>query len=928
MKIMRAWDKGNSKVAFVYRDKETGRKKIGERKFDWWFYVKTSDYEHYKNQFKSFENQNLIMRCEPEGLYTRVYVERPHRTELFNTEMEFVWEHKNFLFNELQQKLELLSVQTYEADVLPYKRFCLQDDIEFEDKHKLLFLDIETDDRHRNGQPVPGEYRILSVALGEMNSKIAWLCIDEDTDEAEKSMLLKLAKIMNSYDVLIGWNSSSFDLPYIKSRFMRYGISIDWRKLFSQDFMKIFQKTVSLRSYALDAVAKELELEGKVEHSDYSIYRMWKDNRPLLKKYNIQDVNIMIEMEKKTNYLNAARNVNIIGMCPCDDPYITRKIDNLMLKQAQEDKHFHFKTMVKNYGEIDVDDVSYEGAYVFPPKAGIYYGIKVFDFSSLYPNTIKTLNISPDTLIRHGDNIDEKFIITTPTPAKHKFRKDFIGILPKVIMKMKKNRDYYKDLMAKEEPGSVMHKTYDTLQYVYKSFGLSFYGALGEKHTRFYDVRIAESVTLGGQYFNKTCAAWLEKQGKVIVYGDSVTKNRRTIIKIDNEISVVSFEELYNMCDKFTHQRGKEFGEFKNNEVFTLSYNFNTKESEWKRINVVIKHKTNKKIYRIVGCGYSTEVTEDHSLINSSGNCFKATECDVNSPFLVFETYTKNGNKPTITEIEYDGYVYDLSVEDNNNFVDADGHVLLHNTDSVFVEKITPEQIDKIIKYLAKLCEIHAKQKFNCDECTLEMAYDKGFHKFIICNAKKRYAGYLNYLDGHIIEPMKLKITGFEYVRNDVCYFVKKYQKEFLTWLLNDKTPDLLEVRDWVINKRTDVMCGKLIADDLMFSKKITKPLSEYVTELPQVKVAKQMIKDGKDFWIGDKVQYFFLTFDSKKKPVPLPIYHYNGTYNSSYYWNNCIFPAFERILVVAFPSVKWDEYYILDKNKTGSLKLGRNLWS
>lgn len=768
-KIMRTWDKGNSKVAFVYRDKETGRKKIGETKFDWWFYVKTSDYEHYKNQFKSFENQNLIMRCEPEGLYTRVYVERPHRTELFNTEMEFVWEHKNFQFNELQQKLELLSVQTYEADVLPYKRFCLQEDIEFEDQYKLLFLDIETDDRVRNGQPVPGEYRILSVALGEMNGKIAWLCIDEDTDEAEKAMLLKLAKIMNSYDVLIGWNSSSFDLPYIKSRFMRYGISIDWRKLFSQDFMKIFQKTVSLRSYALDAVAKELELEGKVDHSEYSIYRMWKENRPLLKEYNIQDVNIMIELEKKTNYLNAARNVNIIGMCPCDDPYITRKIDNLMLKQAQEDKHFHFKTMVKNYGEEDVDDVSYEGAYVFPPKPGIYYGIKVFDFSSLYPNTIKTLNISPDTLINHGDNIDEKFTITTPTPAKHKFRKDFIGILPKVIMKMKKNRDYYKDLMAKEEPGSVMHKTYDTLQYVYKSFGLSFYGALGEKHTRFYDVRIAESVTLGGQYFNKTCAAWLEKQAKPIIYGD---------------------------------------------------------------------------------------------------------------------------------------------------------------TDSVFVDKVKDTEIDKIIKYLAKLCEIHAKQKFNCDECTLEMAYDKGFHKFIICNAKKRYAGYLNYLDGHIIDPMKLKITGFEYVRNDVCYFVKKYQKEFLTWLLNDKTPELLEVRDWIINKRTDVMSGKLTADDLVFSKKITKPLSEYATELPQVKVAKQMIEDGKDFWVGDKVQYFFLTFDSKKKPVPLPIYHYKGTYNSSYYWNNCIFPAFERILVVAFPSVKWDEYYILDKNKTGSLKVGRSLWT
>ncbi len=767
---MRAWDKSNSKIAFVYRDKDSGRKKIGEVKFDWWFYVKTSDYEHYKNQFNSFIEQNLIIKCEPDGLYTKIYVERSHKSELLNTEMEFVWEHKNFQFNQLSEKLALIGIQTYEADVLPYKRFCLQDDVEFEKDYKLLFLDIETDDRIRNGQPIPGEYRILSVALGEYSGKIAWLCIEEDTDEAEKAMLIKMAKVLNAYDVIIGWNSSLFDLPYIKSRFMRYGISIDWRKLFHQDFMKIFQKSVSLRSYSLDAVAKEMEIEGKIEHDEYSIYRMWKENRELLKKYNIQDVNIMIELEKKKSYLSTARNVNAIGMCPCDDPFITRKIDNLMLKQAQEDKHFHFKTMIKNYGEEEIEEEnSYEGAYVFPTKPGIYDNIKVLDFASLYPNTIKTFNISPDTLIAPSDKIDDSFVITTPTTSKHKFRKDFIGILPKVIMKMKENRDYYKRLMSKEIPGSLMHKTYNELQYVYKSFGLSFYGALGEKHTRFYDVRIAESVTLAGQYFIKTCAAWLEKQGKVIIYGD---------------------------------------------------------------------------------------------------------------------------------------------------------------TDSTFVQHVKDTEVNKIITCLAKLCDLHAKQKFNCDECTLEMDYDKGFHKFIICNAKKKYAGYLDFIDGHIVNPYKLKIAGFEYIRNDVCQFVKKYQKEFLTWILEDNKPDLMTVREWILDKQRQVMSGNLLLEDLVFSKKITKPLSEYATDLPQIKVAKDMILDGKDFWVGDKVQYFFLTFDSKKKPVPLPIYKFNNKYNESYYWNNCIYPAFERILVVAYPTIKWDEYYISDKNKTGSLKVGRSLWS
>jgi DNA polymerase, archaea type len=324
--------------------------------------------------------------------------------------------------------------------------------------------------------------------------------------------------------------------------------------------------------------------------------------------------------------------------------------------------------------------------------------------------------------------------------------------------------------MSKETPGSLMHKTYDNLQYVYKSFGLSFYGALGEIHTRFYDIRIAESVTLGGQYFNKAGAKFLEEKAYSIIYGD---------------------------------------------------------------------------------------------------------------------------------------------------------------TDSLFVDHIKHDsEVVTLLKQIKNLCAKIAKEEFNADICTLEMSYDKGFKTFLIVNAKKRYAGYIDYLDGHEVNPCKLKITGFEYVRTDQCGFVKKYQKEILEWVLSDEPPTPVQIRAWILDKQTKVFSGKLPLDELMFAQKVTKPIDQYDKPMMHTKVAEQMMKDGKDFWIGDKVPYFIESFDTRKKPLPRPLYAFKGKYNESYYWNNKIFPAFERVLVVAYPTVKWDEYYIKGAS-TGSAKAGRSfLWN
>lgn len=1013
-KIIRAWDSGKNEISYVYRDKQTNKKKIGKTKFHWWFYILTSDWNKHKANLANFLENGTINKTEDEGKYTRIYVDRKHNSEFLNKQLEYVWEYNNWNYNKLLNALDILDIQTFEADILPYKRWLLQENVEIENEYKVLLYDIETDDRPHKIEV--GKERIVSFAVKDANTGAQkFHILKEFTDEAEKELLTTMAKYFNRYDVVVSWNGSNFDDPYVRARFARYSIIIDYRKFLTQDHLKIFRTYgPKLTNYRLDTVGEEVCGINKVEHIE-SIYEMWKNNKKLLKKYNLRDVEIMYEIEKKTGFLGVARDINIIGKCFVDDVYITRKVDNMIVLQAQKDKHYHFKTKIK-VDDNDVKKKKFKGAYVFEPVPGYYHDVNVLDFSSLYPNVIKTFNISPDTLITPEleDVIPEEMRITSVTGAQ--FRKDILGIIPKVIMQMKEKRDYYKGLMANYDKGSMEHDIYDRLQYCYKSFGLSFYGAIGETHSRFYDVKVAESVTQGGVYFNKLCSKKCKQMDANTIYGDSVTGERCTVIKEFDEVNIVTFEELFKMTDVKIKERGKEFGRF-DNLVLTLSYNFKTNQSEWKPIKTVIRHKTNKQIY-----GYRTrhgmsKLTADHSLINSNGKCFKpierfdsfhipvlknetieitdddsirlsindiiysmrhssefdlpqfvynlpiefkkyfiemllnisnnfktsstklasavcyiANEIDY-KPIIRYEnnvyiininnTYDKIITENKCEKMDYCGYVYDLSVEDNHNFVDAMGNLLLHNTDSVFLDGLKRENVKNTTNILKKLCKLHAVKKFNCDECTLKMEYDKGFSRLIVVS-KKRYAGLITFLDGHFLEEQKMYVAGLEYKRTDWCKFARDKQYELIKWLLQPDLPNVLDVKAWLLRQKEKIFNHEVTLEEIAKSEKITKPLEEYNGRYLNKIVALQMEADGKEVYVGDKVVYFIRSVNIKNQPNPEPDYKWDGRYAEMYYWNHMIYPALQRILEAVYKNVNWQGYNVSGTRM--NQKIGRTL--
>ena len=1160
-KIMRAWDRKHG-VAYVYRDSETGRTKIGEEKFDWFFYVKNKDFQKYSEVFSLLKEKDYVTKYESEHTYTKVFVEREHNSDLLDKNMQFVWEYKDKVLNYVLKYLSVSNIQHFEADLKIFQRWIIENNIQFESEYKLLYLDIETDDRMITGQPVPGEFQILSCSLIDgQNQKKAWLCCEDFGEEHEKKFLENLAKVINGYDVLIGFNSSSFDFPYIKARMAMYGIQIDWRKKFLQDLMKIYQKLgPQLPSYSLDSIAKFAIKRGKVI-TNKKTWELFKYDKQLLKKYNMEDSQLMVDIERKTGFLGVSREVNTMGKCPCDDPYISRKIDNMVLRQAYIDGHYHFKT--KDYNQ-EIKKHSFEGAFVLEPKVGLYKNVKVLDIGSLYPNTIRTFNISPDTLITSENEMDVPKDQIINSPSGHKFRKDFVGIIPKVIFETAEKRNYYKKLIKTVQPNSVEHKTYDRLQYVFKYFGLSFYGAMGLQTSRFYDSRVAESVTLGGQLFIKKSIEHLNKTGNLVIYSDSVTGDRCTWIVENGCLKLKTFQELFEMADIIIERDEKERRRF-SKPIFTVSYNFKENKSEFKKIEQIIKHKTNKNIYLYRSRDGVTNCTEDHSLINKIGICFKPFQLNNEAKNIKLPKFSKwygiidlrkfignykydlkfgkirelkfkdnkiflndaaffdryldlndvsrvkkllkllahyicNGASSTIEttksrfgamigienkELIYElkdiyseffhgfnvnvlvpnfkqredlkqkgwnvfnkGYklqimnalsaiifkqlcgqkayekkipdfiymldeelqryflleliegngnyqdgnmrfetsslklisgmalifdtlrikhsidykeikktymihqytneqyskhliknkninlgkikreVYDISVEANNNFVDACGNILLHNTDSAFIQLEHEEEIPKLIKEIHDICQDISIKQCNANECTVEFAYDKGFSKFIII-AKKRYAGYLTYLDERkLIEP-KLYVAGLEFKRTDQCLLLKKKQEELLKLLLSEKGINLSEARKFLENVKKYVFGNEIKLEEICFGQKLTKEVEEYKAETMHLKVVEEMIKDNKEVYVGDKICYFIEDVDKNGKPIPRPLYKFNGKFAKVYMFNNKILPPLTRLLEVVFKEIDWSSYEFRTVGKNKNPKYGRmGLWN
>ena len=312
--------------------------------------------------------------------------------------------------------------------------------------------------------------------------------------------------------------------------------------------------------YSLNNVAMT-EIDDAKIHYDGSMLDFYKSNFQKFWEYNVQDVNLVVKLDEKLKLIASARKITSFGCAPMDEIYgtISYVVSSLdIYARNVYNKVFLTYSKSSNRG-VDVDQ--YTGAFVFPTQAGLYkQGITGIDFNSLYPSTARVLNLSPETLVgmltvndtemdkeklpytlkyTNGETQElteeaykelfDKVCILAKNNAvfyKHEVRQ---GIFAKWCENFFMMRKSFKKLLAncneelhvidRKDPKNaerikeleVSAEVYDVTQYALKILINSAYGTLGTTFSPIYDVRLAEAITLTGQFANRSTAVFLNE---------------------------------------------------------------------------------------------------------------------------------------------------------------------------------------------------------------------------------------------------------------------------------------------------------------------------------------------------------------------------------------------------------------------------------
>jgi DNA polymerase elongation subunit (family B) len=370
----------------------------------------------------------------------------------------------------------------------------------------------------------------------------------------EKDLLTRFINIFAAIHptVITGWNTDGYDIPYLIGRIKKVlgaqaikklspaGIveqskSGKW-KIFgvsSLDYIKLYKNFTytELPNYRLDTVAKKELGRGKVEY-DGDLDTLFTQDIHKFAYYNMTDVDLIVDMDDKLQLLNLARTICHKGHVPYEDVYFASKyLDGAAIVDLKRNgfvapnKQFRFVE-----DETTADALA--GAYVMAPVPGLYKWIYDLDLTSLYPSIIMTANISPETKIAVIKDWNQECLLS-PTATQVQFtdgtwaqdikqwltdmnysvasngavyRNDKRGFLPTILEKWFDERVIYKDKRDTFEVGTEEYKFYDAMQLTQKVLLNSFYGVLGLKTFRFYDLDNAGAITAVGQSIIKFSA--------------------------------------------------------------------------------------------------------------------------------------------------------------------------------------------------------------------------------------------------------------------------------------------------------------------------------------------------------------------------------------------------------------------------------------
>jgi DNA polymerase-2 len=328
-------------------------------------------------------------------------------------------------------------------------------------------------------------------------------------------------------DILIGWNVINFDLWYLQRVCdhlgMRLALGRDgrvahWRDLDEDGLRKTVQMPgrvvldgiellraafYRFESFSLDNVSRELLGEGKLlagSGRGREISELFEQDKTALANYNLKDCELVSDIFQATALLDFAIARTVMTGLNIDRMGgSVASFDNLYLPRL------HRQGFVAPTASTDL--AGSPGGFVLDSMPGMYDHVLVLDFKSLYPSIIRTFFIDPLGLAL-GSHLAEDNTATVPGYLEASFARQG-HILPELILQLWDMRD-----QAKSQSDS-------PLSQAIKIIMNSFYGVLGTPGCRFFDPRLASSITLRGHEILQRTRDRIEQLGEAVIYGDT-----------------------------------------------------------------------------------------------------------------------------------------------------------------------------------------------------------------------------------------------------------------------------------------------------------------------------------------------------------------------------------------------------------------------
>ena len=583
----------------------------------------------YQNVF--FEKEKSIIHCwdDEKGYFTSKYRRYAYVRDGNGAHQSIHGERLKKL-NYWKQDDDL---KLYESDVNEMTRFLIDeygDSDELSTGHTILTFDIEVE--MNSGLPnietasnaitsiaahdsITNDYFVYVVNKGEKIDKtIKGAKVESfDTEEGLLSAFMSKWREINP-TIVTGWNIDFFDVTYLYNRYkLLFGQQyanqlspigkVSYNKYRNRyiiagvsalDYLALYKcyNFTELPNYRLDTVAT-IELgRGKIEYEG-NLDQLFRDDIEKFIEYNLVDVELVVDLDKKLQFIDLARAICHTGHVFYEDFLFSSKwLEGAILTFLRRSGRVAPNKPWRKKRNADGSDGEgkFTGAYVKEPNPGLYKWVYDLDLTSLYPSIIMSINISPETKIgkvkgytaeSHMKSemdsytiVDEGGRESKPMPKQNftnfieqqklsiasngvLYSQDRVGVIPEILNVWFDKRVEYKDQMKKfgKAGNDKLYKFYSQRQLVQKIMLNSLYGVLGLPSFRFYDVDNAEAVTLTGQtvikttemianqYYSKNIGE--TKDYNIYVDTDSVFYEAAPLVKARNpNIDVTSDEQM------------------------------------------------------------------------------------------------------------------------------------------------------------------------------------------------------------------------------------------------------------------------------------------------------------------------------------------------------------------------------------------------